>query len=502
MDKTYQKLLRLGIDLAPLGVERREDNAPYFCTPKGASVIGWAGVDGIHFCFIRGFGGRVFAVSPANSAPNFVHPLARDFADFLRLLLACGDVAALEQAWMWDEEEFAAFLREIPPTPEQQQTLSEIKAAFSLEPMEHPWAYIKELQSAFDYGKIRYSEEYYDSDMNPSAVSGPAEWKVYFDGGFSQNHGRARAGKEIQLGKDFLWASHRWTVPAAYSCAKGLILDICMRAEAEDIKKFKEKWAPFSENFTREQEILMEAENPLTLNFTPRITLNGKTLRAANVYGVFFDPCVSSDAAPDADAALAVEHYGLDTAAGWVISRCTFPWGGRREIKSLSLSMEHNPDLVPGPLFKAHAAGDTFEFSHPVSGEKYTLTVRELERQTIPEPPAEASGSRRFFFPTHMTVMRYTLSPATDDFISVRDCDEGDNPLDIMSSGNADTASFGIIGIIGGADGPTSVLLGEKKEAGVRLVHSSLHFEPQEDDVEWQTEFRGRKFDGGTFQLI
>ena len=44
----------------------------------------------------------VFAVSPMNSAPDFVHPLSKDFADFLRLLLACGDVAALEQAWMWE----------------------------------------------------------------------------------------------------------------------------------------------------------------------------------------------------------------------------------------------------------------------------------------------------------------------------------------------------------------------------------------------------------------
>ena len=35
MDKTFQKFLRSGIDLSPVGVERREDNNPYFCTPKG-----------------------------------------------------------------------------------------------------------------------------------------------------------------------------------------------------------------------------------------------------------------------------------------------------------------------------------------------------------------------------------------------------------------------------------------------------------------------------------
>ena len=50
MDRTFQKFLRSGLDLAPLGVERREENLPYFCTPKGAAIFGWAGVDGIHYC--------------------------------------------------------------------------------------------------------------------------------------------------------------------------------------------------------------------------------------------------------------------------------------------------------------------------------------------------------------------------------------------------------------------------------------------------------------------
>ena len=44
MDRTFQKFLRSGLDLAPLGVERREENLPYFCTPKGAAYAGRAGV--------------------------------------------------------------------------------------------------------------------------------------------------------------------------------------------------------------------------------------------------------------------------------------------------------------------------------------------------------------------------------------------------------------------------------------------------------------------------
>lgn len=95
----------------------------------------------------------VFAVSPMNPAPDFVHPLSKDFADFLRLLLACGDVAALEQAWMWEEAQFEAFSRNNPPTQAQQVVLSEVAARLKLTPMEHPWVYLKELQASFDYGK-------------------------------------------------------------------------------------------------------------------------------------------------------------------------------------------------------------------------------------------------------------------------------------------------------------------------------------------------------------
>ena len=111
----------------------------------------------------------VFSVSPMNSAPDFVDPLANDFEDFLRLLLACSDSAALEQAWMWDKAQFEAFLQDNPPTQDQQRTLSELAEKMKLTPMEQPWVYIKKLQASFDYSKIKYTEDYYDVDMNPEA---------------------------------------------------------------------------------------------------------------------------------------------------------------------------------------------------------------------------------------------------------------------------------------------------------------------------------------------
>ena len=41
--------------------------------------------------------------------------------------------------------------------------LSRIAAAFRLTPMEDPFAYVKEVQASFDGGKLRYTDEYYDT---------------------------------------------------------------------------------------------------------------------------------------------------------------------------------------------------------------------------------------------------------------------------------------------------------------------------------------------------
>ena len=44
MNRILKKFLQRGVDLSPVGVELREDNTNYFCTPKGASVF-WMGRD-------------------------------------------------------------------------------------------------------------------------------------------------------------------------------------------------------------------------------------------------------------------------------------------------------------------------------------------------------------------------------------------------------------------------------------------------------------------------
>ena len=106
-----KQFLELGLDCSPIGLGPGPSQGGYFCTPKGLTVLGWEGVDGIHYGRIRGYGDMVFAVNPMPAGEQHVRPLAGSFRDFLRLLLACGSTTTLEQAGDWTREQFDTYLR-------------------------------------------------------------------------------------------------------------------------------------------------------------------------------------------------------------------------------------------------------------------------------------------------------------------------------------------------------------------------------------------------------
>lgn len=87
----------------------------------------------------------------------------------------------------------------------QKAVLSQISAAFSLTPMEWPWHYLHGLQAEFDLSKLKFTEDFYDPDMNPNAPERKEDWKVYFNGSLWGHHGRERAQMEREhpLSLDF-----------------------------------------------------------------------------------------------------------------------------------------------------------------------------------------------------------------------------------------------------------------------------------------------------------
>ena len=177
-----KQFLELGLDCSPIGLGPGPSQGGYFCTPKGLTVLGWEGVDGIHYGRIRGYGDMVFAVSPMNGPGEYVHPVAKNFADFLRLLLSCKDNASLEQCWQWSQEQFDIFLGESCSSSEQKEAAAQVAELTGLEPMERPYTYIRDLQQAFDSGKLAFPEEVGAYIAPEPCVQAAPAWKVFYSG--------------------------------------------------------------------------------------------------------------------------------------------------------------------------------------------------------------------------------------------------------------------------------------------------------------------------------
>lgn len=200
-----------------------------------------------------------------------------------------------------------------------------------------------------------------------------------------------------------------------------------MRAEASALRGFMEKWGidPESDesiDFSRDEREQMEREHPLSLGFTPSLTLNGAKLRTSHGCGVIFLP---EQPGFCADAEPAMAHYGLDRAYGWSICRAAFPFVTKRapKLKSLAVTMTADEVRVPGARFRADKAGDTFAFSY--RGTEYTLAVQEVEPQELPRERMNLDP--RFDYPTHFTAISFTLTPEPpENSIFVEDCAESD----------------------------------------------------------------------------
>lgn len=488
MGKFYNKFLGKNIDLAPLGIERRDDNSPYFCTPKGATIIGWAGVDGIHYCFIRGFGETVFAVSPMEIAPNYVHPLAGSFEDFLRLLLASRDANILEQAWQWSSNAFYQALEGSMSDQSVYDTLAEIQQSLHLMPMEKPWEYMKQLQDSFDYSKIKYTEEFYAPDMNGNVQ--PEEWTVDYGGSLYGPSDQGKAGVEIPIKKEFQYADRAFLVPAVYSCAKGLVVDFCMRVDVKDYQRFTAFWyAHFEgrdgEDLNHRDRLLLELKNPLQFVFDPEVTVNGKVLQRHSGSGFCYVP--GEDYDPEVHAVL--NHYRLDPNSAWSFTRACFPWksGRRPEINSLELTMAQEPVRVPGDVFEVTGPGDQIDLNIP--GHSFTLTVKDYEPQVL---DTSTLSPENMEYPACYTMMTYSLStkPKTAKLF-IQDLSECDQPRKKESEpsgiGNCEAAA---IAIIGGADGPTAICIGAPETEQEFAACSSPHFEPAAR-IRWYPVFCG-----------
>jgi len=106
----------------------------------------------------------VFACNPESCAGQNVYPLAANFEDFIRLILACGTANPVEQIIWMNREQFDEHIanEKMILTEKQKEAGSLLQQRLGVLPMDNPFEYVKSIQKNFDDSKIRYSAEYYD----------------------------------------------------------------------------------------------------------------------------------------------------------------------------------------------------------------------------------------------------------------------------------------------------------------------------------------------------
>ena len=139
---------------------RCSSESRYDCTPENAYVFAGTGVDGIHFCIVPGKGyedielSPVYVVSPM-MPDHLVELAASNFQDFIDVLAACKDAAALEYVGYSGEEAFNKFLgkigRELEESPDFNEKVSEalqkLQAAFGLRGIDNVYQHIRAARS-------------------------------------------------------------------------------------------------------------------------------------------------------------------------------------------------------------------------------------------------------------------------------------------------------------------------------------------------------------------
>ena len=121
--------------------------------PDGSKLLGYT--NRLFFCTIEGYLGTVFVVDPESE--HYAVPIAYNFADFIRLIFACGSAQAAVAAIYYSPESFKMVLNSEAKFPHAD--LDQLATALDLMPIQAPYRYVQTVRSVIDCGRIARKPE-------------------------------------------------------------------------------------------------------------------------------------------------------------------------------------------------------------------------------------------------------------------------------------------------------------------------------------------------------
>lgn len=343
--------------------------------------------------------------------------------------------------------------------------------------------------------------------------------EVYF-GNFSREKENSdkKPGLSVSVQKHFEYGGFRWVFPRLYLCEEGIVLDICREYDASEFKAFYEKWADKIETLSPAEQEQITKENPMNFLCDLCLYLDGKKLQGGGWSGTGWQPIF-----PEQNGSMSeqlMEEYGLSRDSGWYMYRAKFPY--QAEVYASLINDSNLPKRLTLQVAarKEQIYFDTrittevdcepfsMEMKHPLTGETHQFFVGACSAESFDNIPPQLTQD--MIIPEKNCVLVYAVAPElpAEEVFCVQDESPSDTPIP-KENGKSDKAASAI-GIIGSADGPTSIFLAENiggkseilkkaqkanadKEVHWKTVCSSLTFEPVKD-VTWKCSIQVAPF--------
>lgn len=441
---SYKTFKQSCLDLTVLGLQDNPSVSQNIPTPKDAKVLAWLIDSPVHFCQMPEQGQTVFAVDPNGLPSEQMLPVAEDIWNFIGLLICCKDAALIAGAYQWSSFRFRELISAVNPGMKARSVLRALENIYHPPVIQDPGVLMSLLRKKF------------------ATSSEDKDWNVEFDTDFCRVCSEGKTGKELPVNRSLSNELEMWHVPSVFLCEEGIVVDTFMEVSADRLESFRKDWGDRSnESLSLADKLQRHLDDPLTTSVTGILTVNDKLLRCKSSFSAIWNPL--NDNSSQVRGIL--KHYYLDPDLGYLFRRYCFLRKGRQpQIRTMQLTLEAMPVMVPDECFTVHKDGMCFRFTHPATGLEHIFTAVSLTNEAL--NPNFLTNHPCFY-----SRLTYTLEPSiSPENFRVVDRDPGDD-------------------WDGHQDEPAAVVYAGRKPDPGRYALSSLHYEPR-DQVRWQMVFR------------
>lgn len=452
----YDQFVNSSLDLTALRLDDVTSINKDSVAPAHARVLAWLADSDVCFCQFPEQNRTVYAADPSALPGEQLLPVAKDILEFIGLLVCCKDATLIARSYQWSSIHLRKLLEATVPGMKARSVVRALENTYHPPVIDDPGAMMAELR-----------KEFWDTARG-------IDWKVGFETDFSTACSKGKAGKELPLNKTVTRQEGTWHIPSIYLCEDGIVADTVLEVSARKLEEFRNNWSNRSEeSLSQADKLQRQLDNPLTAAVTGILTVNDKPLRCKNSFTAIWDPLGDNDA----PVRQFLNHYKLDPDCGYLLRRyCFLRKGKHPQIRSMQLTLEGVPVMVPEESFTAQEAGMRFRFNHPSTGLEHIFTVLSVNKEAL--NPNFLTNHPCFY-----TRLTYSLEPSISPE-NFRIVDQ--KPSDFWE---------------GYQDDPASVIYADRKPDPGRYALSSLHYEPQ-DQVCWQMIFRRKICKDLNLQLL